>query len=159
MSPETKVGILALAGLALVGCWRLFRWFLRSPSTPNPWDEKTEESIHQPDATPICTRCLEPHNPEAHFCSTCGAPVDPLVAFSPYLYVFAFGDMLRAGTSGRFKVNWVTIVGFLLLPIAFVPFMLVFVYWFFFLRNLQRPKMLDALDERREDTSSNSNNS
>jgi len=138
MTPETKVLILAVAGLSLCGCWLLFRWFRGPPSTPNPWDDKIEESLHRPDATPLCSRCLEPHQTEARFCPNCGAAVDPLVAFSPYLYIFAFGDMLRAGTARRFRVNWVTILGFLLLPLAFFPLLLAFVYWFVFLRNLQR---------------------
>jgi hypothetical protein len=156
MSPEIKIGIFALVGLALFGCWRLFQWFRGAPSTPNPWDEKTEESLHQPDATPLCSRCLEPHHTEARFCPNCGAPVDPLVAFSPYLYVFAFGDMLRAGTTRPFRANWMTVIGFLLLPIAFVPFILVFVYWFFFLRNLARnpPAQTTSLDTEARDNSS-----
>ena len=140
MSPEVKVGVFALAGLTLFGCWRAFRWFQEGKPTPNPWDERTEESIHQPDATPICTRCLEPHEPEARFCSNCGVPVDPLVPFSPYPYIFACGDMLRSGTTRRFQINWITVTGFLLLPLAFFPLLFAFVYWFFFLRNLQHQR-------------------
>jgi len=154
MTPETKVLILALTGLMICGGWFLFQWFRGAPSTPNPWGEKIEESLHQPDATPLCPRCLEPHQTEARFCPGCGAPVDPLVAFSPYLYVFAFGDMLRAGTSRRFRVNWVTILGFLLLPLAFFPLLLAFVYWFFFLRNLQRLRSAPELNTGGKDAPS-----
>jgi len=152
MTPETKVLILSASALSVWGCWRVIQWFRGAPSTPNPWDEKTEESLHQPDATPLCSRCLEPHQIEARFCPNCGAPVDPLVAFSPYLYVFAFGDMLRAGTARRFQVNWVTVLGFLLLPLAFFPLLLAFVYWFFFLRNLQRLRPPTEADGHRNDT-------
>jgi hypothetical protein len=141
MSPETKVAVYALAGLVLFGCWWFVRWFLGGKPSPNPWDEKIEESLHQPDAVPLCSRCLEPHELEVRFCPNCGVPVDPLVPFSPYLYIFAFGEMLRAGTSGQFRINWITVLGFILLPLAFFPFVFAFVYWFFFLRNLQRQRV------------------
>lgn len=147
MSPEIQVATFAAIILGLVGCWFLFRWFVNGPRTPDPWDQKTEESLHQPDAMPLCSRCLEAHDAEARFCHNCGVPVDPLVAFSPYLYIFAFGDMLRAGVSRRFRINWVTVTGFLLLPLAFLPFLLAFVYWFIFLRNLNhRPEALAQPD-------------
>ena len=134
------VGLVTLAVLALFGCWRLARWLFEGKAGPNPWDEETERRIHQPDAVPLCTRCLEPYPAESRFCPNCGVPVDALVPFSPYSYVFAFGDMLRAGTTRRFQINWITVLGFLLLPLAFLPLLLAFVYWFFFLRNLLKQR-------------------
>lgn len=137
MSPEMLVGILATTGLVLVGCWRLFRWFFGEKPGPNPWDEKTEESIQQPDAVPLCRRCLEPHEESARYCSNCGLPVDSMVPLSPFHQVFAMGDVLLTGTQRRFPVNWLTITGFVFLSmiqyLIFAPF-----YWFFLLRNVRR---------------------
>ena len=137
MKPETIVGGLAITGLVVVGLWRLFRWFFGGKPGPNPWDEKTEEAINQPDATPICRRCLEPHEESARYCSHCGLPVDSLVPLSPFHQVFAVGDVLLTGTQRKFPVNWMTITGYVLLSMAqylvFAPF-----YWFFLLRNVRR---------------------
>src|SRR6266567_5817105 len=101
MSPE-QIGILAFFGLALVGCWRLIKWFGDAERTPDPWDLQTEERLHQPDAVPVCTRCLEGYEPTERFCPTCGLPVDGLILLSPYLYVFALGDVLVTGTRRTF---------------------------------------------------------
>ena len=160
MSPEAKVGVLALTGLGLFGCWRAFRWLQQGKPIADPWDERTEESIHQPEAIPLCSRCLEPHQPEAQYCPNCGVPVDPLVPYSPYFYMFAFGEMLSGGRPHGVQANWITLLGFLLLPLACLPFLSGFLYllslidfpflplsfpflfvlacWFFFLRNLRR---------------------
>jgi hypothetical protein len=137
MSPELAVGVLAVSGVVLVGYWRLFRWFVGGKPGPNPWDEKTEESLHQPDAMPLCRRCLEPHESYARYCSNCGLPVDSMVPLSPFHQIFAIGDILLTGTQRKFPVNWLTITGYVLLSMAqylfFAPF-----YWFFLLRNVHR---------------------
>lgn len=133
MSPEAKVGVFAIAGLVLVGCLLFIRWLFSGKAGPNPWDEKTEESLHQPDATPLCRRCLEPHELEARY----GLPVDSMVPLSPFHQVFALGDILLTGTQRRFPVNWLTVSGYVLLSLIqyliFAPF-----YWFFLLRNVRR---------------------
>jgi hypothetical protein len=137
MGPELLVGITATAALLLFGCWRLFRWFFGGTPGPNPWDEATEERIQQPDAVPLCRRCLEPYEDAARYCSHCGLPVDSLVPLSPFHQLFAVGDVLLTGTQRRFSVNWITITGFVLLSMiqymVFAP-----VYWFCLLRNVRR---------------------
>src|ERR1051325_1356244 len=137
MDPEQKVGLLAIIGVALVGCWRVIKWFGDATPTPNPWDQETEERIQQTDAVPVCTRCLEPYQSTERFCPHCGLPVDALAPFSPYLYVFVLGDALVTGTSRKFAVNWLTVTGFLLLLAAqysiFAP-----VYWYCLFRNVGR---------------------
>jgi hypothetical protein len=136
MNPE-RIGVVITASVAAVLVWRGLRWFFTGQAGPNPWDEETEARIQQADATPLCTRCLEPQDPGVKFCRNCGLPVDSLVPFSPYLYAFALGDVLATGTTRNFKVNWLTMTGYLLLSFAsyavFAPF-----YWFFLLRNVRR---------------------
>jgi hypothetical protein len=137
MTPEDKLLTATLIGFSLWGCWRVVRWFGKAPVTPNPWDEKTEESLNQPDATPLCRRCLESHDPDARYCSNCGLPVDSMVPLSPFHQAFALGDVLLTGTQRRFPVNWLTITGYVLLSmlqyLIFAPF-----YWFFLFRNVRR---------------------
>ena len=137
MNPESKVGAFVLVALVLLGCWRIFVWFRNAKPTPNPWDEKTEESIQQPDASQICRRCLEPHEEFARYCPHCGIPVDSMVPLSPFHYAFAIGDVLLTGTQRKFPVNWLTITGFVFLStiqyMVFAP-----VYWFRLIRNIKR---------------------
>jgi hypothetical protein len=146
MSPEAEIGIFAIVGLVLFGCWRLARWFFGGKPGPNPWDEKTEESIQRPDATPLCRRCLEPHEESARYCPNCGLPVDSMVTLSPFHQMFALGDVLLTGTQRKFPVNWLTITGYVLLSVIqyliFAPF-----YWFLLMRNVRRLKA-DASDNR-----------
>lgn len=137
MKPEMVVAAVATTGIVLFMLWRLGRWFFGGPASPNPWDEQVEQSIQEPDATPICRRCLQPHDENARYCAHCGLPVDALVPLSPFHQVFAIGDVLLTGTQRKFPVNWMTISGYVLLSMAqyliFAPF-----YWFFLLRNVRR---------------------
>ena len=139
MKPETIIGGLAITGLIVIGLWRLFRWFGGGKSGPNPWGDTIEESIQQPDASPICRRCLEPHEEYARYCPHCGIPVDSMVPLSPFHYAFAIGDVLLTGTQRKFPVNWITITGFIFLStiqyLIFAP-----VYWFRLIRNIKRLK-------------------
>ena len=133
-----------VAAVAAVLAWRGLRWLCKGKSGPNPWDAETEARIQGTDATPLCTRCLEPQEAGTRFCTHCGLPVDSLVPFSPYLYAFALGDVLTTGTTRNFKVSWLTVGGYLLLSIAtyavFAP-----IYWFRLLRNLHRMKKKPGL--------------
>lgn len=146
MNPEKIVAAVATTGIVLFALWRLGRWFFGGPASPNPWDDKVEQSIHEPDATPICRRCLEPHEESARYCAHCGLPVDALVPLSPFHQVFAIGDVLLTGTQRKFPVNWLTITGYILLSMAqylvFAPF-----YWFFLLRNVRRIRSESKLPE------------
>jgi hypothetical protein len=53
------------------------------------------------------------------------------------LYLFALGDGLRTGTTGRFAVTPLTVAGYLILStceyLVFAP-----IYWFFLIRNIRR---------------------
>jgi hypothetical protein len=137
MKPEA-VGLMVIGAGAVFLLLKVIKWFCTGKPGPEVWNEETEHRLHQPDATPLCTRCLEPQETDELFCHNCGMPVDPLVPFSPYLYLFAFGDILAVGTTRRFRVNWLTVTGFVLLPVAFLGVILAPVYWFFFFQNLRR---------------------
>jgi hypothetical protein len=138
-TPEATIALLALVAIGAVLLWRAFRWFFSGPTTPNPWGPEVEEQIERPDAVPICTRCLEPQQPDAYFCPECGAPVSALVNFNPYLYVFSVGDLLRVGSFGGFRRGWLALTGFVIVSLAeymiFAP-----IYWFFLGRNVGRQR-------------------
>lgn len=137
MKPEMVVAAVATTVIALYALWRLGQWFFGGQASPNPWDDQVEQSIQEPDATPICRRCLEPYEESARYCSHCGLPVDSLVPLSPFHQVFAIGDVLLTGTQRKFPVNYVTVTGYVLFStvqyLVFAP-----LYWFWLLRNVRR---------------------
>ena len=128
--------LLIAIGVAIV-LWRLFLWLRAKPVQPNPWDEETETKLHEPDSVLLCPRCLEPEREGVQFCRDCGFPVGPYVQWSPYLYIFALGDLFRTGVDRPFRVKATTICFLLLISLVeyfvFAPF-----YWFFLFRNVRR---------------------
>ena len=126
-------------GICCVLAWRTFRWFSGGPTAPNPWGPEIDEQMERPDAVPICTRCLEPHSSEARFCPNCGAPVDTLVNYGPYLYIFSLGHLFRIGSFGDFRCTRLTIAGFVVASLCnysiFAP-----IYWFFLAKNVDRQR-------------------
>jgi len=137
MSEVTLQNLILLAAVVAIVLWRLLRWLRAQPPQPNPWDEDTEARLHEPDAVLLCPRCLEPEREGVQFCHDCGFPVGPYVAWSPYLYIFALGDLLRTGVDRPFRVKGTTVC--FLLALSFLEY-LVFapVYWFLLLRNIRR---------------------
>src|SRR5258706_13395673 len=101
--PAFGVGVWVVLGMAGYGFWALIRWVLNSPVRPDPWDDQVAGEIAKDDATPLCHRCLAPHDPLANFCPDCGAPVGEYTNLLPYPYVFSIGHTLRIGTVGEFK--------------------------------------------------------
>jgi len=136
-SPEWTIGFLGVIALAGYGIWGFVRWLLSGPVSPDPWDEQVTAEVAKEEATPLCHRCLLPHEVSADFCSHCGATVGQYTNWLPYPYLFSVGHTLRIGTIGNFRHSPLTIGGFLLLGLAeyalFSP-----IYWFVFLRNLSR---------------------
>jgi hypothetical protein len=43
----------------------------------------------------LCTACLFPNEPTAHFCTKCGAPISSYVAIAPFESAFAQGYVFR----------------------------------------------------------------
>ena len=131
MKPEYLV--LVFTVLIALLMWRLFLWMKEGPVTPDPWAKDDDDALKQPDAVPLCPRCLSPQEEDCQFCAACGSATGLYNNLNPYLYVFSMGEVLRLGTSGSIQTNFVTVLGYLLLSAAqytvFFP-----VYWFFFFR-------------------------
>ncbi len=136
-NPEITAVLLAFV-VGGCGIWLLIRWFRQGPTNPDPWDRQVEEDLNNDRATPLCHRCLLPHDPLTNFCAQCGAPVGEYTNLLPYPCLFSIGHTMRIGASGEYRRSALTIFGFFLLSLAeyamFAP-----VYWFVFLRNLRRP--------------------
>lgn len=134
---EWTVGLAGAAIVAGYFLWRLWRYWVRLPVTPDPWGQEIAQALESPQASPVCPHCQCPHEPNRWFCPECGRAVGEYNNLNPYLYLFSLGEVLREGTSGRVRRSWLTVTGYILLSLVeyavFAP-----VYWFFLFRNLAR---------------------
>jgi hypothetical protein len=140
--PDRLIGFLGIIGLSCCGLWLLIRWLFKEPTQPDPWGAEINAELAAEEATPLCHRCLFPHDQQTNFCPECGAPVGTYTNLLPYPYLFSIGHALRLGTEGKFRHSPLTVAGFLLFGFAeyslFAP-----VYWFVFLKKLLRPAAPD----------------
>jgi hypothetical protein len=139
---ERLVGFLAVLGIVCYCFVRYLKAVSNRPLPPDPWNEQVSADLAEDNGSPICHRCLAPHDPLANFCADCGAPVGEYTNWLPYPYLFAVGHTLRIGTSGTFRRSPLTVGGFFLLSIAeyavFAP-----VYWLRFLLNIPKDRPFD----------------
>lgn len=137
------VGFLVVLLLLTFAFVKLIHWMLSGPIRPDPWSEEIAAEIAGDDATPLCHRCLAPHDSMVDFCPDCGAPVGTYTNWLPYPYLFSVGHTLRIGTDGDFKRSPLVIAGFILFGLAeymlFAP-----IYWYLLLRNLSRQSRSDS---------------
>jgi hypothetical protein len=136
-SSDLTILTLVLIVTGSFAVWRFAQWLLDGPPPVEPWDDTVTKAIAQDDATPVCCRCLQPHESEIDFCPECGAPVGTYTNLLPFPYIFSLGDLLRVGTSGNFHRTPVTIIGFFLVALAEYTILAPF-YWFMLLRNMNR---------------------
>ncbi|MGD0349390.1 MAG: zinc ribbon domain-containing protein [Verrucomicrobiota bacterium] len=124
--------------LCLVGLWRLTVWVREAPVKPDPWDAEVEQKLADPETVEVCPHCLTPQPPTAWFCGHCGKAVGPYNNLMPFVNVFSEGEVLRNGTTGRFRNRPLVVIGYLLITLGINPFFAP-IYWFFLLSNLKRP--------------------
>ena len=60
---------------------------------PEPEDTPLDSGEGEEKA--LCTSCMAPNEPSAHFCAKCGAPMSPYAATGPFESVFAEGHVYR----------------------------------------------------------------
>ena len=138
MTPETLLAaimtVLITAYLAVV---LLCRWITRIHPKPDPWDTDMDVAVRQPDAVPICHKCMSPQSPTSWFCPECGTSVGPYNNCLPYIYIFSIGEVFTAGAWRNVPVNALTVIGFFLASVSeymiFAP-----LYWIRLWRNLSR---------------------
>jgi hypothetical protein len=135
--PNLTLDELFIGGFVLVGLWRLIVSIRDAPSTPDPWGTEIAESLEEPDATPICHRCLTAYSNDSWFCKDCGTAVGPYNNWMPYVCVFSQGEILRNGVTDKIRTSPLIILGYLFYSLGnyfiFAP-----IYWFFFFKNLKR---------------------
>ena len=124
--------------LCLVGLWRLIVWVREAPVKPDPWDAEVEQKLSDPETAEVCPYCLTPQPFTAWFCGHCGKAVGPYNNLMPFLNVFSEGEVLRNGTTGRFRNRPLVLIGYVLITLGINPFFAP-IYWFFLLSNLKRP--------------------
>jgi hypothetical protein len=86
---------------------------------------------------------LTPQSHNGWFCPECGATVGPYCNYMPYVYVFAQGEVLRAGVADRVRHSVVVIAGFVLLSLGMYS-VVAPVYWYFLAKNLRRKDPLSV---------------
>ena len=137
--PDLFVAQIAIGGLVLGGFWRVIVWVRNAPVRPDPWDAGFEQKMQDPATPQTCHHCSAPQPPGAWFCEHCGSAVGDYNNLMPYVCNFSQGEVFRNGVTDKFRLNALTIVGYLFYSLAnyfiFAP-----IYWFYFFKNLERLK-------------------
>ena len=110
------------------------RWIQDAAPAPDPWGPEMDQALRNHELPPTCPHCSAPHSETDYICPGCGDTVGDYTNYSPYLYIFSLGDVLRLGTMGRFRVSWLTITGYLLLSTKYACFAPV--YWVLLFMNV-----------------------
>ncbi len=138
-------GYLLLTGL---GCafvfYRLYLWVREAQPRPDPWEPEIEASLQQGDTVPVCLKCSAPQPPGQWFCEHCGTAVGPYNNLMPYVNAFSQGEVLRNGVTARVRPSPLILAGYLCLSLDYMVFAPL--YWFLFLRNLRRSRVVPPLD-------------
>jgi hypothetical protein len=113
--PDLFVAQIAIGGLVLAGFWRVIVWVRNAPVRPNPWGAEFEQKMQDPDTPETCHHCSTPQPPGAWFCEHCGRVINSYNNWTPYVYSFSDGSVFRSNESGRLRVRWIIVVGYLLL--------------------------------------------
>ena len=83
--PDSTGDILkmAIAVMLMAGFARSAWWIRMSPAIPDPWEAEAEVDPDGPEAQPLCTRCLSPHEENDWFCALCGQAASPMTNWLP----------------------------------------------------------------------------
>jgi len=149
--PYQIVAGLGMMFLFLAGLRGLIVWVRDAPVKPDPWDAEVEQKLSEPETLEVCPHCSTPQPPTAWFCRRCGKAVGPYNNLMPFLNVFSEGEVLRNGTTGRFRNRPLVVIGYLLITLGINPFIAP-IYWFFLLSNRNHPP--DERDSTEESTRS-----
>ena len=139
MAPEAEHTLALLVVLAITGfaIYWLVRWVRSAAGTADPWGQEIEDAVNRDDAVQVCHHCLSPQTHHGWFCPECGATVGPYCNYMPYVYAFAQGEVLRAGTGERLRHSTVIVIGFVVVSLVFFPIVAP-IYWYFLVKNLTR---------------------
>jgi hypothetical protein len=145
LSNEERLAALVILGIFGLAIYRVVLWLMEAKPTADPWGEEINKAINEEDAVPLCHHCFTPQEHNGWFCPECGATVGPYCNYMPYVYVFAEGEVLRAGVTERFRPRPLIVIGYLLFSLGLFAFTgpMLFavaapIYWYFLFKNLRR---------------------
>jgi len=144
LSNEQTLWVLVILGFCAVAIYLFVVWVIDAPRTGDPWGKETEDEVNHDEALPLCHRCLTPQDHNGWFCPVCGTTVGPYCYYMPYVYIFAQGEVLRAGVTERFRRSVLITAGFIILSVgmfgAAAPIFAFAapVYWWLLFKNLRR---------------------
>jgi hypothetical protein len=98
----------------------------------DPWPDEINAAVREPDAHPVCLRCLRPQEGHYWFCRDCGFPSGEYMTVMPFLQVFPLGHMLQRGVVGEpERRKWVT-AGYVAVSLCeYTVFAPVYWYWMY----------------------------
>jgi len=134
--PEATIAVVVILGICAVGVYRFVLRVMEAPLGADPWSGDTGAAVHQEEAIPLCHHCLTRQEHNGWFCPECGATVGPYSNYMPYIYIFAQGEILRAGVTERVRRSWYITTGFVLLSLGMFAIAAP-IYWFFLFKNLR----------------------
>ncbi len=139
MLPRNEQTLVALVILGILGVaiYRVIVWLAGAKRTADPWGDEVGKALEQDDALALCHHCFTPQQHQGWFCPECGATSGPYCNYLPYIYVFAQGEVLRAGVTERFRRRPIIVVGYVLFSLSMYAIAAP-IYWFFLFRNLRR---------------------
>jgi hypothetical protein len=94
-------------------------WIRDAQPRPDPWGAELETALQNEDIPLTCPHCSATHTEADYFCPGCGKSVGVYSNYSPYLYIFTLGDIMRRGTGEPFRVNWLTIGGYIFMSLQY----------------------------------------
>lgn len=137
-TPEKIVGTLAICGLIAAAIYGFCQWVLASPRNPDPWGDDIEREVEEGETVPLCPHCLAPQAHNGWFCPECGSTAAGQYGhYLPGVYIFSFGEVLRAGV--EWPGRWTLLVATGSALAAFYPLSgLALIYWLFLLAHRSR---------------------
>jgi len=131
------IGVTAVAVLAI---YRAYLWYKTGPVAPDPWGSEIEATLHDGEATPLCTHCLEPQDHNGWFCPNCGAAAGPESPLLVPVQMYYLGHAFRAATGAFARRNPLVIVGYILVALVELSILGVVYLVFFFVGVGKAPR-------------------
>ncbi len=144
LSPETTIGALGILGLFSAAVYTFCRWLFTAPLTPDPWGAEVEQAVEGEGAVPLCPHCLAPQEHNGWFCPECGSTVGPYSNYLPAVYIFSIGEAVRAGVTRRLRHPLLLGIGYVLIALGFLPFLVALIYLVLVLRKLNQRQDQDS---------------
>jgi hypothetical protein len=143
LSNEERLAGLVILGIFGLAIYRVVLWLMEAKPTADPWGEEINKALNEDGAVPLCHHCFTPQEHNGWFCPECGATVGPYCNYMPFVYIFAEGEVLRAGVTERFRPRPLIVIGYLLFSLGLfaitAPILFAApIYWFFLFKNLRR---------------------